>query len=88
MTDIFLQYRASQSPGSIYDAIQQQMEKDDETNRLVANEYADFKEFLIDVYMNGGYSEFKECYLQFMRWQEYTDDEIRNEWPELLEEDE
>ena len=48
------------------------------------NEYQDFKEFLIDEYMDGGYDEFKKCYLKFMRWQGYSDEEIKLEWPELL----
>lgn len=85
MPDILLAYRASQSPGSILDAIYQQQEKDNEAYKSAANEYADFKEFLIDHYLEGGYEHFKEIYLKFMRWQGYNDKDVREIWPELLD---
>jgi hypothetical protein len=51
-------------------------EENAQSNFLLANEYADFKEFLMDHYFDGGIEEFNECYDGFMRWQGYTEKEI------------
>lgn len=83
MSDLLLTYKALVAPNSIYGFVKSLNDGNIEANKMMVHEYCDFKEFLIDHYMDK--TEYMQCYLKFLRWKEYTDAEIRDIWPELLE---
>lgn len=48
--------------------------EESQSNMDLANEYADFREFLMDEEL--GYDEYKDVYRRFLKWKGYTQKEI------------
>ena len=70
MIDPATRYKASVERNGAYAFAVKCSDERDQMNFLLAEEHRDFCEFLVDIYLDGGKSEFDELWSRFKAWQE------------------